>query len=166
MSRFLPKLLRGSLRSAVRFMARSGAQRRAALEALATLYLVRVGLSFLPLAQVQRRLERPLRPRSGVDLSTLTWSVERLSRLVPGATCLVKALAARRLLARHGFKSELHIGVAKEGAELRAHAWLCCGGRVISGNVANLADYRPLERRSHVKDPIVSDRRLEQTLER
>jgi hypothetical protein len=53
-------------------------------------------------------------------------AVDAASRIVPGGSnCLVRALAARTLLARRGIRSELVFGVARGPAGvLRAHAWL------------------------------------------
>lgn len=47
----------------------------------------------------------------------------RASRLVPGAACLHRALAARVWLARRGIEAEIVVGFRKEGA-LEGHAWL------------------------------------------
>ena len=44
------------------------------------------------------------------------------------ATCLCKALALQRLLARNGHHSELRIGVDKVDGQFTAHAWLVHNG--------------------------------------
>jgi hypothetical protein len=55
-------------------------------------------------------------------------------RLVPGTTCLVRALAAQALLARRGHASQLRLGVARgSGRAFEAHAWLEQDGRVLVG---------------------------------
>jgi Transglutaminase-like superfamily len=68
----------------------------------------------------------------------IAWAVTATSRFVPRATCLVRALAAQRLLARNGSTSRLHIGVAAAGGlrlrSIEAHAWLECEGEVIAGS--------------------------------
>jgi hypothetical protein len=50
-------------------------------------------------------------------------AARRASRLVPGATCLHRALASRVWLARRGVASEIVVGFRREGA-LEGHAWL------------------------------------------
>lgn len=50
-------------------------------------------------------------------------AARRVSRLVPGATCLHRALASRVWLARRGVSTELVVGFRKEGA-IEGHAWL------------------------------------------
>lgn len=47
--------------------------------------------------------------------------------------CLVKALTARRLLAKHGIESTLYLGVGKEDGKMVAHAWLRCGEMYVTG---------------------------------
>jgi len=58
----------------------------------------------------------------------LRWAVAAAARRIPGATCLVQALALQRLLAQSGHRSQLRIGVDKAGAEFDAHAWLMLEG--------------------------------------
>lgn len=65
----------------------------------------------------------------------VSYCVDVASRAIPGATCLVRALTAKTLLAMKGYGSELHIGVAKEdNAPLQAHAWLTSGGMSVAGD--------------------------------
>ena len=51
----------------------------------------------------------------------------------PRPTCLLKALVLQRLLAEHGFETELVIGAGRSGERLTAHAWLEHQGRVVFG---------------------------------
>jgi Transglutaminase-like superfamily len=73
----------------------------------------------------------------------LTWAVEVVSRRMPGATCLCRALALQRLLAKNGHGSELRIGVEKNSDRLSAHAWLVHNGKVLIG-AAQLEKYELL----------------------
>lgn len=74
----------------------------------------------------------------------ITWAVRRVSRSVPGATCLTQALAAQLLLSRRGHASRLRIGVTRPADErLRAHAWLERDGVILIGG-AGVAAYTPL----------------------
>lgn len=69
-------------------------------------------------------------------------AVRRASRLVPGATCLPRALATRVMLERRGIPNALRFGVAKSAAgELEAHAWIEVDGRVVVGDLPDLERY-------------------------
>jgi hypothetical protein len=53
------------------------------------------------------------------------------------STCLMEAVAGAALLRRRRIPAEVHFGVAKDSARpdgLAAHAWLTCGGRVLTGD--------------------------------
>lgn len=47
--------------------------------------------------------------------------------------CLVRALTARRILAREGIETTLYLGVGKEEDKVVAHAWLRCGKCYVTG---------------------------------
>jgi hypothetical protein len=49
------------------------------------------------------------------------------------SNCMAQALAGKTLLARRGLSSTLYLGVAKEGEQMAAHAWLRCGPRILTG---------------------------------
>ena len=51
--------------------------------------------------------------QGSAPVNRLTWSVEAAAKRMKSATCLCKALALQRLLARNGHDSELRIGVDK-----------------------------------------------------
>jgi hypothetical protein len=75
----------------------------------------------------------------------IAWAVAAASGLVPdGSNCLIRALAAGRMLSHYGYASTLQIGVTKAlDGGLAAHAWLESDGRVIIGGFA-LDRYVPL----------------------
>ena len=125
------------------FFTKPALERRLLLEALFTLWFVRLGLWLLPFGALLRLVRRPL-GTSEVEVGRLTKTLTVVSRYVPRATCLAQALAGQRLLAAHGHPSRLRIGVRKDGARLGAHAWLEHQGVVIVGQVSNLTDYHPL----------------------
>jgi hypothetical protein len=52
---------------------------------------------------------------------------------VPGATCLVRCIAARAMLARYGFVARIRIGVLRDSSHFPAHAWLEKEGSVLLG---------------------------------
>jgi hypothetical protein len=99
-------------------------------EALILLVSVRAALRLLPFGRLLRILDRLARLRSlktaaHSEPSRVFWSVEVGSRYLPAhGICLVRALAARTMLARRGYRVELRIGVARSGGLLQAHAWL------------------------------------------
>ena len=72
--------------------------------------------------------------------------VPRISRAVPGATCLTQALALKWMLARRRIACRLRIGVRHDpGGVVAAHAWLETPSReVILGGTESPAQYRPL----------------------
>lgn len=103
--------------------------------------LVQLALRLLPARLLLRGVERIVRlccrrRRPAVEARQVGWAVEVVSRRVPGATCLARALAARVLLALSGYPSRLRIGVARdERKHFHAHAWVECEGRVVIGDV-------------------------------
>jgi len=76
-------------------------------------------------------------------VSRLTWSIEAAAKRMKSATCLSKAIALQRLLARNGHHSELRIGVDKSDGQFAAHAWLIYNGRVLIGG-AQMKNYKLL----------------------
>lgn len=124
---------------------------RLALVALRWLVDARLSLRAQPFRTVYERFDRQGRqlPRSGACdarcAREVAIAVRRASRLVPGATCLPQALAARAMLARRGVVSELRVGVAGDAkGGVKAHAWVEVDGRVVIGNLPDLARYKPM----------------------
>lgn len=61
-------------------------------------------------------------------------AVRRAARLVPGATCLVRACAARFLLSRLGYRSVFHLGVRPDDTgKFEAHCWVTAGRVLVTG---------------------------------
>ena len=117
--------------------------------ALAAVTFVRAGLRFLPLPAWERMADRLSSARSAEGSASATaqdvaWAVRSASRVVPGATCLTQALAAKLVLSRRGYASRLRIGVARgPGHQLRAHAWLEANGLVVVGG-SRIEEFTPL----------------------
>ena len=63
------------------------------------------------------------------------WAVRAMARRTPWeSACLVRAVAAKRMLRRRGIPSTLYLGLARdESRELEAHAWLRCGSHLLAG---------------------------------
>lgn len=122
-----------------KFLARAPAERWLLVRALVSLALARVELAVLPFSLLRKRPR--ICPKKGVDALRVAWAVEAGSRFVPGATCLVKALAAQRLLAAYGHPSAVRIGVSRSG-DFQAHAWVEYNGAVLVGAI--VTPYVPL----------------------
>lgn len=77
------------------------------------------------------------------EVRAVAWAVTHAARLIPAATCLTQAIAARRLLAARGIASQVRVGVARGGdGRLLAHAWLEHDGATVLGGTDR--DYAPL----------------------
>ncbi len=126
-----------------RFFTLSKEDRRLVLQAGLLVGCVRLGLWVVSLRRVQGMVSRIVelqesRPgREHLAIDKMSWAVASASRYVPKATCLTQALALKILLARHGFPSQLCIGVANNGqGMLEGHAWLESQGRIVIGGQA------------------------------
>jgi hypothetical protein len=106
-------------------------------EAAVMLVLARLAVRFVPAARVFAWANRPPRRihRFAIDeVSWISWAVENLgARPWMNALCLPRALAAHAMLRRRGIASRLCLGVAREGGELAAHAWVEIGADKIVG---------------------------------
>jgi hypothetical protein len=138
------------MRAGRRFVGLAPGDRRLLLEALRWLATARLALWVMPFRRVQQRFDA--HEPSSVDA---TWdasapaavarAIRRARRLVPAATCLPQALAGRAMLAKRGIACDLRIGVAKdEHGHLQAHAWVEVEGRVVVGDLPDLARFSPV----------------------
>ena len=124
----------------------SAARRAALFEGLAAVAFVRLTLRLFPWRMWEGgdvRFPRAAAGSAQPSVEDIAWAVRRVSRAVPGATCLTQALAARLLLSRRGHDSRLEIGVSRAGSRLRAHAWLETNNVVVLGG-RDAAGYTPL----------------------
>ena len=116
-----------------------GADRRLLLGALRTEVGVRLLLWAVPsrvlLRHVARRVEGVGElPGISDDPRRVGRAVQLASRVVPGSTCLTRALTTQLILARMGRRSLLRIGVTRgEEGSFEAHAWVEAGGHVVVG---------------------------------
>ncbi len=106
--------------------------RRAYLrEAFVAIVLARLAVRFIPSAPIFRWADRPPRRinRFAVDqVSWVSWAVESVgTKSLMNALCLPRALAAHAMLRRRGIASRLCLGVARDGHDLAAHAWVEVG---------------------------------------
>ncbi|MEN6553602.1 MAG: lasso peptide biosynthesis B2 protein [Methanobacterium sp.] len=109
------------------------------------LWIIRVMLWLLPFSVIQKIIGR-FTAVSGeshtIPLEKLTWAVAVMSRYVPKATCLTRALTAQILLAGQNYHSNLKIGVSKSSGEFEAHAWLESDNKIVLGE--SEVEYTPI----------------------
>jgi hypothetical protein len=117
--------------AAATFASLSMRERFLLVETTTTLVAVQLGLRLFSIERLRRWAGRKAPVAASAD--RVVWAVDAVARRLPGCSCLVSALALQRLLSRRGQPSELHVGVAKQGARLAAHAWLESGGRILIG---------------------------------
>ncbi|MEH2349203.1 MAG: lasso peptide biosynthesis B2 protein [Nostoc sp.] len=116
------------------------------------LTLVRLSLWLLSFKTLQQLLSsisnaKPkCQEKDHISIDKIIWAVEVSCYYMPGgAKCLARALTCQVFMSRHGYTSNLCIGVAKgEAGELKAHAWLENQGKVVIGDVANLSNFSQL----------------------
>lgn len=115
------------------------------------LWLVRLGLWLLPYEKLRSFLFRNSGAAApevveNVSVEQVVRGVKTMSRYVPAATCLTKALVTMVLLRRAGHEASLRIGVTRlQFGSLEAHAWVESNGKVvIGGNHADISRYTVL----------------------
>jgi hypothetical protein len=132
----------------VRFLGLSTTDKMLLGRCLLAVTAVRLGLSLLSYRALRRWLPKAASGTAASETAArrIVWGVDRASRLVPGATCLVRAVAAQAILARAGYHSQVRIGVnSDERGNFIAHAWLIGGDRVLLGGAPHELDrYVPL----------------------
>lgn len=121
------------MRSVKRFLGLTRQQRYLLFEALAVTCVIRLSVGWLSMQGLQRLSQRTRTSKNKAGADRIVWALDAAARLVPGATCLVQALAAQTLLIRHGYRPRLTIGVEKNKDRFTAHAWITCGGEILIG---------------------------------
>lgn len=119
-------------------------------EALFHLFFFRIQVSFQPSKQYLPRNAGQsgfLSEEKKSQSNSVAKIINGLSVRVPwSATCLVKVLAADKMLKKRGIPHTIHFGVKKSPAgEMEAHAWLSVNNRVVIGG-ENLVDYKEINR--------------------
>ena len=129
-----------------KFAGYSALERRLVVKAWFAVGAVRLLLWVIPYRWLDAWLLKPAPVTPGtVSPVDVARSVTRASTLVPGATCLVQALAGGWLIRRAGGKAVLRFGVARDDAGFKAHAWLEGDGRILIGG-STAAAYAMLSR--------------------
>ena len=100
------------------------------------IWIIRIMLWMLPFSVIQKIISR-FTVVSGeshdIPLEKLTWAVAVMSRYVPKATCLTRAITAQILLAGQNYTSNIKIGVSKTEGNFEAHAWLEADNKIVLG---------------------------------
>lgn len=107
-------------------------ERALRLRALVVLFAVRVLALLLPFRRACALLATGRGGGTRRGPEAVDRAVRSASRFVPGASCLVRALAAKVLLGRG---ARLVLGVRREGERgLEAHAWVECAHGTVVGD--------------------------------
>jgi hypothetical protein len=70
-------------------------------------------------------------------LDQVAWAINAVGRRLPrDPSCLMRALAARAMLARRGISCSIRIGISEDSENFRAHAWVEAGTRPVVGWIA------------------------------
>ena len=106
---------------------------------------IRLALWVVPYRHVDAATRTPVATRKRPpEFATHTvWAAERVGGwLLKDRACLTQALAARWLLSRAGYPSEVRIGGRRdETGAFKAHAWLVYEGRVVVGGANSTQTY-------------------------
>lgn len=139
-----------SLSNLHRFVALTGGERRLLLEAWWRLLAAAVRLHLAPRRTLAAALAGALPQAAGDGASASIAQPVALAVARAAAhhfapmTCLPRALALQKMLAKRGIASTLRIGVRKAAATIDAHAWVEVEGRAL-GEPATIEErYRAL----------------------
>lgn len=136
------------LRRARRLSTLPSGERTLALQALATLSMVRLILWMLPFRQVRAVVDRWAGSAAAhPDLAfarAVRRAVDRAARTLAGSDCLPQALTAELMLRRAGLPARVSIGVASDGQLLSAHAWVESAGVLVTGDGTDINQFRTL----------------------
>jgi len=106
-------------------------------EAFSRLLAVSIFLRLAPRAHLElhqsNHAQAPLTALNMPSIEDICKAVVIAAEYVPGATCLVRCLVARDMLARYGFTAQIRIGVLKDSSNFQAHAWLEKNGSILVG---------------------------------
>ena len=122
-----------------RFVRLDGADKWLLMQAVGWLAVARIRLAVTPFNRLAAILASESDRKAGVvdpELAArIGFAVRAAASNVPWRSdCFPQAIAARKLLARHGYTSTIHLGVEKpEENGLAGHAWLTSGEIVITG---------------------------------
>jgi hypothetical protein len=119
-------------------------------EALIAILLARSAVRFVPAARVfswANRQPRRIKRFAVDEVDWVLWAAGSAgAKSWTDALCLPRALAAHAMLRRRGIASRLCLGVARDGDDLTAHAWVEVGENNIvsdpeAGRFTRLAEF-------------------------
>lgn len=136
------------LHKITKFSALGSRQKRMFIEAYVTLGVMRAAILSVPFKHLVKSLVQQKHAVSPALDSTqlkLALAIGEAVRTAAGNTpwesaCLVQTLTAQRMLSKRGIGGIFHLGAAMDdtaGEKLRAHAWLQCGNRIITGEAGH-----------------------------
>lgn len=123
----------------------SPARRALLLRSLLEVVSVRVMLTLVGYKNIPQA--RPVHLASAKHApNEIASAISRVARLVPGASCLTQAVAARKILALNGYASVIRIGVKPDASRrFLAHAWVIVDDKIVlGGDQHSLADFSVL----------------------
>lgn len=138
--------VRRSLRMMQRFLRQPWRNQVLLLEALLWLGIVGVLVRVVPFRRIAPYLGNQMRespthiaPVFQAQVARIGWAVQTVNRWLPWpGTCLVQAIAAKRMLQRRKIASTLYLGVRRPAEHaLQAHAWLRSGEAILTGAPAH-----------------------------
>lgn len=126
------------------FLALTGAERAAFLQAWAWVCASRLALAVFGLSRVLAwHATAPARAQAPETPRAARW-IGVAARNVPGgASCLVRSLALLGLLRRHGIAAQLRVGIGRTAPRLEAHAWVEVDGAPVNDAADIAARYPP-----------------------
>jgi hypothetical protein len=131
-----------------RFAALPAIERRLLLRAAVVVGCARLAVWALPFRWICGWVRGPRaasRRIAELPVDRLAWAVQVAARRIPGASCLVQALALQWVLARAGQGAIIHVGVANHGADaFESHAWLEHCGKILVGGDGSPDRYAPI----------------------
>jgi len=126
-----------------KFLSRSWQDRFFFIEAYVLLGVLRMAILTLPFRTITEMMgleqgQQTVLPEKTVcsDAGKIGWAVQAAASRTPWeSACLVQALTGMVMLGRRNIHATLYLGIAKvEGLEtMAAHAWLSCGGVILTG---------------------------------
>ena len=112
------------------------------LEAWMLLHAMKLAILIVPFKRIAGRIgkvhaETSLEPLVSDGIQHVEQAIRRASRYTfHQSKCYDQALTGKLMLQRRGLPSTLYFGLSKDSTNLlKAHAWVRCGSRIITGRV-------------------------------
>jgi len=130
----------------------SGSECVVLLQLLPLAALTKLALRRVPVNSVMTHLERLARPRLGLPLfargideqhvyTLADWAMRPSAGKTP---CLIRSLMLQMILQRRGERPLIALGVMRNAAGIRSHAWVTVRGRPVGESETSLAGFTPI----------------------